>query len=266
MELVFTKVGSIATVRLNRPESLNALTPSLCNDLLNALKEVRADEEIKCMIITGTGKGFCSGADVKRRVDIRESHGEAGPATRLVRNRRSVTMPTVIPFFRQVEKPIIAAVNGVAAAAGFSLALACDVRIASEDARFKTAFIDRGLVPASGQSYFLTRAVGLGKALELMFSGGSISAEDALKLGLVNKVVPRDELTKESMDMAEKFARHAPLAMAFTKLLAYRALENDLVAQIDLEMQLMAMCRDTADHREGDKAFLENREALFTGG
>ena len=262
MNVLLTREGNIAVVTLNRPESLNALNQELEDELLAALEEVAIDREVRCVVLTGAGRGFCSGADMKNR---KGNQADLTPALRYLENRKLPVPFKVIPLLRRMHKPVIAAVNGVAAGAGFSMVLACDFRIASDTARFTSVYIKRGLVPDAGQSYYLPRVVGTSMALEIMLSGDMISAADALAMGLVRRVVPAEELLKEATAFAEKLAKSPPIAVGYTKQLVYQGLENDLITQIDDEMRTQALVRSTADHVEAVKAFVEKRPPNFTG-
>lgn len=266
MSVIYRKEGKIAYVCMNQPGNLNPLSPEVYEGVYRNLLDARNDDNVRCLIITGSGRGFSSGADIKLRVRDREAGTEPGGALRLLSHRKNINNPTfgIIPLLRRMEKPVIAAINGVAAASGLSLALACDFRIASENARFTSAFLKRGLIPA-GQTFLLPRIVGFAKALEIMLFSDILTAQQALEIGLVNKVVPADDLMPESETWANKLAAMPPIALGFAKQLAYKAIENDLLSQIDYEMQMMAICRDTNDHRESDKAFVEKRAAKFEG-
>lgn len=261
-DAIFEKEDGIATLTLNRPERLNALSPGIREALIRAVQEVDKDEDTRVLIITGAGRGFCAGADV----------GALGGAPDQIRSgevgRKGIMGPLSLPVLRlaRLEKPVIAAVNGVAAGAGFGLAMACDIRIASENARFISVFVRRGLPVEWGLSYFLPKAVGLSRALQIMWTGDAINAAEAERIGLVNKVVPADELMSEAKELARKLAKGPPIAIELIKRTVYTGLEsNNLMAQLGFETYVAGICARTEDFREGVKAFLEKREADFTG-
>lgn len=263
-DLKFEREGAIAIVTLNRPDVLNSLSPGLRNSLIQAIETVDKDDSLKVMIITGAGRGFCAGADVKQT--LAKAGADRGPV-RACEGRKGILGPTSLPVQRlyTLEKPVIAAVNGVAAGAGLGIALACDVRIASEAARFISVFVRRGLVPDSGVTYFLPRLVGMAKALELMWTGDEVSAKDAERLGIVSRVVPQDDLMKASMELAERLARGPSVAIEFTKRLAYAGMYTSLPAQLAHEVYGSWVARGTDDFEEGVKSFIEKRKPVFKG-
>jgi len=260
-DATFEKEGGIATLTLNLPERLNALSPGIREALLGAAEDVAQDDDTKVLIITGAGRAFCSGADVRGlagQVEIRS--GEAG--------RRGIMGPLSLPVLRlsQLDKPVIAAVNGVAAGGGFGLATACDIRIASENARFISVFVRRGLPVEWGLSYFLPRVVGTTKALEILWTGRAVDAQEAERIGLVSKVVPADDLMNEARALAAKFAKGPSIAIELIKRTVYAGLQsNNLAAQLGYETYAAGVCVRTEDFAEGVKAFLEKREAAFQG-
>ena len=252
--------GGVATLTLNRPDALNALNAQITQELHKALAEASGDLNVRCLLITGAGRGFSSGADLTQ---LEDSYREGTPAPlgdMLRDGYHNIILPIV-----HMEKPVVAAVNGVAAGAGCSMALACDFRIASDKARFFQAFIKVGLVQDSGASYFLPRLVGFAKATELALLGDIIDAETALRYGLVTKVVPHDTLMDEARAFARSLADGPTRAYGLSKKALYFGSENDLEATMDFEADLQAQMALTADHMEGTRAFLEKRQPKFEG-
>jgi len=257
--ILLKKEGNIATITLNRPERLNALDWPAQWLFGQKLDEVAGDNDIRALIITGAGRAFCAGGDVsaqKGRIGMKPAERRAG-MKRLLKNPLKIRKMTI---------PVIAMVNGVAVGAGCNMALACDIIIASEKARFSQAFVKVGLVQDFGGSYLLSRQVGTKKACELVFTGDIIDAYEALRIGMVNKVVPEEELENVTREMAMKIASRAPLAVSIAKRSIYDGFDNfDLETALEYEMYTQGLCSDTEDHREGATAFLEKREPEFKG-
>ena len=246
----------VATITLDRPAALNSLEAGLKAELLRALRTAARDPAVRVVILTGAGRAFCAGQDLKERL--------APDPTPLDVEVRERFNPIVIAL-RRLEKPVIAAVNGVAAGAGASLAFACDLRIAAQGATFVLAFGRIGLVPDSGATWLLPRLVGLGRATELMLLPDSIGADEALRIGLVNRVVPDAELAAEAGRLAAALAAGAPRALALTKRAIQRAQEAGFEASLDYEASLQGIAGRTADHAEGLAAFVEKRAPRFSG-
>ncbi len=260
-DIILEKEQGIATITLNRPEKLNAVSLAMREDLKRALREVRDDDDIRVLIVTGAGRGFCSGADVGATMDT-VVRGE------VKRESRTIVHEPISPYVLQLaklEKPTIAAVNGAAVGVGLSIALACDIRIASENARIGPNWVRYALPPDGGGSYFLPRLVGMAKTLELVFTGDMIGAPEAERIGLVNRVVPADELMKATKELAEKIAKGPPITIELIKRAVYRGLYNDLESQIHFETYVAAIAARTEDHQEGVKAFAERRQPVFKG-
>jgi 2-(1,2-epoxy-1,2-dihydrophenyl)acetyl-CoA isomerase len=253
--------AQVCTVTLNRPESLNSLNDQMTTDLTNVVKQLKRDGEVRCVVITGAGRAFSSGQDLG---ELKKKYSDPAFVPHLADDLRRRYNP-VIAGLRELEKPVIAAVNGVAAGAGLSLALACDIRIASDKASFIEVFVNVGLVPDSGSTFMLPRLVGLGKALELCFTGDKVSAEQALDLGIVNRVVPAERLIETTMELANRLAALPTRAIGLTKRLLNRSLTTDLEGMLEAEAFAQETAGLSADHREGVMAFFEKRPAKFQG-
>jgi len=258
--LLYEVKDRIATLTLNRPERLNALGDTLREDLYDAVLKAAADDEVRVLVITGAGRGFCSGGDVKSM----NERDRAGASASLNDKISPLRDPTLLAM-RDCPKPIIAAVNGAAAGAGMNLALACDMRIASTSAKFAQAFVKRGLHPDWGGTYFLPRIVGTAKACELIFTGDTIDAAEALRLGIVNSVVEPEALLPRACALAAKIAAGPPIAIRLAKRAIYRNQESDLRTALEYETYAQNLCRDTEDAKEGVKAFVEKRAPVFRG-
>ncbi len=258
--LLYEVKDRIATLTLNRPERLNALGGTLREDLFAAVTQATADPNVGVLVITGAGRGFCSGGDVKSMSE----RGQAGSSS-TTDERLAPVRDRCILAMRDCPKPVIAAVNGAAAGAGMNLALACDIRIASSAAKFSQAFVKRGLAPDWGGSYFLPRVVGSAKACELIFTGDSIDATEALRLGIVNSVVAPEELMTATYNLARKIAAGPPVAIALSKRAIHHNQEVDLRAALEFETYAQIICKDTEDSKEGVKAFMEKRAPVFKG-
>jgi 2-(1,2-epoxy-1,2-dihydrophenyl)acetyl-CoA isomerase len=256
--LSLEREGHVATITLNRPEKLNALSRDLIDELHVALDEVSDDSDIRVLILTGAGRGFCSGADVGRQLESLE--GRQAPPTA----PQGPVITELGPHIRRIPQPVIAAVNGVAAGAGFAIALASDVRIASEAARFSCIFIKRSLVPDTAASYTLPKLVGNGIAREMALTGNIYSAQWALEKGLVNKVVPADKLLEEAMALANDIAANPPLSVRATKQLLNEH-DEDLYTILPKEHAANAPSTGSEDRLEAVRSFLEKRQPVFKG-
>jgi 2-(1,2-epoxy-1,2-dihydrophenyl)acetyl-CoA isomerase len=248
--------GAIATLTLDRAEALNALTVPVKVALRDAFESLAVDRDVRAVILTGAGRAFCAGQDLAER-----EQPDAAPLEVEVRDRYN----PIIRAIRSMGQPVIAAVNGVAAGAGASLAFACDLRIAAEEARFVLAFGRIGLVPDSGATWFLPRLVGPAKAAELALVGAALDAAEALRLGLVSRVVPGDQLLAETRALAQKLAEAAPGALSLTKAALERSLTSTLDEALEEEARLQGIAGASADHAEGLAAFREKRPPRFTG-
>jgi 2-(1,2-epoxy-1,2-dihydrophenyl)acetyl-CoA isomerase len=244
----------VQTITLNRPDSLNALNAVMRRELLAAFKSAARDDSVRAVLLTGAGRGFCSGADLR-----------GGSGERDFRRVLTNEYNPLITAIRELPMPVIAAVNGVAAGAGMSLALACDLVYAADDARFILAFVRIGLVPDSGVTRILVRALGRHRTAELAFTGDPLSAEDARAAGLVNKVAPGAELLAQAGAVAERLAAGPTHAIGLAKRLINAAEDAPLAATLATEAGLQELAGRTADHAEGVAAFTEKRDPRFTG-
>jgi 2-(1,2-epoxy-1,2-dihydrophenyl)acetyl-CoA isomerase len=253
-EVETSRDGAVLTITLNRPEVLNAFNAAMHRALAGALKEAR-DPEVRAVVLTGAGRGFCVGQDL---TEFSEAPGDI--AGRL----RESYHPNVLAI-RALEKPVIAAVNGAAAGAGLSIACVCDIRIAADTASFVPAFINIGLVPDSGGSYFVTRLLGPARAFEWMTSGRKLTAAEAHAWGMVSEVVEGDSLAARAAERAAQLALMPTRGIGMTKRLFDHAVGASLEDQLEREAQLQAAATQTGDFKEGVSAFLEKRPPRFTG-
>jgi len=258
-ELLVEESGGVMTLTLNRPEVLNSLTHAMMDGLMASLKKAEKDKNTRCVILTAAGRAFCAGADLgdlkKRQADKPLSFGE---------ELRRHFNPLILQI-RRMEKPVIGAVNGLAAGAGASIILSTDIKIAAQEAKFISAFVRVGLVPDSGITYFMPRFLGLSLALERAWTAKPVTAEEALRFGWVNRVVPPEQVLSAAKEMAAELLKAPPLAVALTKRAMNRSLENDLEGQMEYEAQLQEVLGKTKDHREGVAAFLEKRPPRWRG-
>jgi 2-(1,2-epoxy-1,2-dihydrophenyl)acetyl-CoA isomerase len=259
-QIVVERDGAVTRITLNRPDKLNALTQVMSDELVDAFTRLRDDPEVRAVILTGAGRGFCAGQDLTEF----EAAYRAGERPDIEAHLKR-SFHRLIPLIVTTPKPVIAAVGGVAAGAGVSLAVACDVRIASDEARFIQAFVKIGLVPDSGGTWLLPRVIGYPNALELSITGDPIEAGRALALGLVSRVVPPSDLDQEVAAYASRLASMPTAAVAATKELMRDALGLDLEEALRREGAAQSRMGQTADHLEGVMAFAEKREPRFTG-
>ncbi|MCC5478674.1 enoyl-CoA hydratase/isomerase family protein [Streptomyces barringtoniae] len=258
-ELETERSGQVAHLTLNRPEALNALTPAMRDELTDRLCEASCAPDVRAVVLTGTGRGFCAGADLRGGADGGDR--QPGDVARMLRRGAQRLIAAVL----DCEKPVIAAVNGTAAGLGAHLAFACDLVLAAESARFIEVFVRRGLVPDAGGAYLLPRLVGPQRAKELMFFGDAVPAADAQRLGLVNRVVPDGELEKTAREWAARLASGPTRSLALTKHLVNTSLESDRATAFAAEAWAQELNLTTEDAREGLRAFAERRGAEFRG-
>jgi 2-(1,2-epoxy-1,2-dihydrophenyl)acetyl-CoA isomerase len=263
--LLFEKRDGVATLTLNRPDVRNALTSAMFLDMERMLLEIAADEEVRVVVLTGAGRGFSAGADLepvskeeRGRTEAPSFPGDAGGDI-LERGNRCILR------LRALRKPVLGSIHGDAVGIGCSLALATDLRIASDAARFGVVFARIGLGPDGGASHLLRELVGTAKALELLFTGDVIDADEALRLGLVNRVVAADELADATRELAERLARGPTLAYGFAKAAVYESASLPFESVLDFEARNQRAASRSADVKEGIRAFLERRKPEFRG-
>lgn len=259
--ILFEKTGGVATIALNRPKVLNAFNGRMHEDFNDALDAAAEDDEVRCIVLRGEGRGFSAGADLTGE-DLSPQNGSERPdlgAYLRETYSRSVMKMAGIP------KPIVASLHGPVYGAGLGMALACDLRLAADSAKFSVAFIKIGLMPDAGVSFFLPRLVGLGKAMEMSMLGDSVDAEEAGRIGLVNKVVPEEGLAEETAVLAGRLAALPTKALGRMKSTFHGSFDRDLPASLEEEARGQTFCGNTEDHREGIAAFFEKCEPNFTG-
>ena len=256
--LLSVKEG-VGTITLNRPERLNAFAGSMRQEVCQAVREMADHRDVRVLVITGAGRAFCAGADIGYMKDLMQRN-DTDAFHDLVEAGREV-----VTTIRTTPKPVVASVNGPAAGGGANLALACDIRIASEKASIGQTFNRIGLHPDWGGTYFLPRLVGSAKALELIFSGEMIGADEGHRIGLFNTVVPHDRLEAETLRFARELAQKPPLALALAKKAIYQSDDSDLSGMLDMELDHQLTCFSSEDATEGLNAFLEKRQPRFSG-
>jgi len=260
--LIVEREEQIAIVTLNRPDKLNALSGDLRREMLEACAELREDDDVRAIIWTGAGRGFCAGADLTGR----PAAGEAPPLKRQQTLDEFGWVGAQAKALYYLDKPMIAAVNGPAAGAGMSLALACDLRVGSEQTRFKVVFIERNLSPDSGLSFFLPRIVGYARAADLIYTSRTVAGEEALRIGLLDRLVPAELLLGEAKALAHQIAAWPPMAMQMSKRVLQRSMHNSLEDHLREETTALSYGRRAVnDARESAASFREKRTPVFTG-
>ncbi|MDX1415713.1 MAG: enoyl-CoA hydratase-related protein [Candidatus Promineifilaceae bacterium] len=255
--IIYKKQDSVATITMNRPERRNAMNLAMNSELLDAFELTAADEEVRAVLVTGAGKGFCSGADLTMFQPV--------PTPEQLQKLIISNYQPMMAVIKDMQKPVIAAVNGAAAGAGASLALACDLRVMAHDASLLMAFSNIALIPDAGANWLMTRLVGYSRAYEIAVEGHQIPAERCLELGLTNKVVPADQLSSIAFAWAMKLAQRPTLALGLTKQAMQYAGQNDLASTIEFEADLQRQTIVSEDFLEGVMAFMQKREPLFRG-
>ncbi|UCF82022.1 MAG: enoyl-CoA hydratase/isomerase family protein [Desulfobacteraceae bacterium] len=248
----------VAIITLNRPEARNAFSHEMITLWNDYLKQARGNNTVRVIIVTGAGDTFCSGGDIREMAEGRLQSWD-------MKSFLWDGVHRIILTLEDLDKPVIAAINGAAMGAGMDMAIMCDIRMCSENARFAESYINMGVIAGDGGAYFLSRLVGTSKALELLLTGEVVSPEEALQLGIVNRVVPHEDLTKETIALAETIAHKPPLAVRMMKRSVYQAQTGSLRSHLDYISSQMALLSETDDHREAAQAFLEKRAPVFTG-
>jgi 2-(1,2-epoxy-1,2-dihydrophenyl)acetyl-CoA isomerase len=259
--LQFNKKKFVATITLNRPESLNALNLAMCNEFLNAIKRCGWDKEIRTIVLTGSGKAFCAGGDVGDIGDFLRNQPQDDPG-KIIEEIVSVFHPMILAI-RQIKKPVIGAINGFCSGGGAGLAQACDILVAAENARIHMAYAQIGQATDGGNSFFLTQKLGFHRAAELIFTGGSLDAQEAYRLGIFNRVVSSEDLLSEAEKLAERLAHSSSVAIGLAKSLLNKALSGNLETQLEAEKEAVIRCGGTKEFKEGITAFFEKRNPDF---
>lgn len=264
--IIFEKEAGIATLTLNRPEVLNALNQQMTEEMVAAIESAARDETVRVVIINGAGRAFCSGMDVGNLQEIAAGdvpYMETAPGKAIL---GQASFNTLVMNLRTLAAPVICAIRGAAAGAGLAFALACDIRLAAEDARFSVAFTQRGFIPDMGATYFLPRLVGLGMASKLVFASDTIDAREAARIGLVDEVVPSEELMEKAKELALRIVRNPPLAVKMSKQALNKGMnETDLKSHMEYEIFIQAALQQTEDSKEAVNSFIEKRVPRYRG-
>jgi 2-(1,2-epoxy-1,2-dihydrophenyl)acetyl-CoA isomerase len=256
--VLYDEDNGVANIALNRPEKLNAFDSALHDELYTALGDAADDEQIRCIVLRGEGRGFSAGADLAQVVREADGAPDLGEYLRTTYSR-------LVKRMVGIEKPIVAALHGPVYGAGVGVALACDLRVAAQSAKFSVAFIKIGLMPDAGVTFLLPRIVGLGRAMEMSMLGDAVDAEEAYRIGLVNRVVADDSLSEEVRNLADRLAAMPTVALGWIKHALYASFERDVETALEAEAEGQTFCGFTQDHKEGVTAFFEKREPRFTG-
>lgn len=263
--IILERRGNVALLTLNRPERLNALSPQMTDELAAALDAVDDDDEARVLVITGAGRGFCSGADVGGMRNERQEGAGSTRSAEALRQGLIRSAGRVQPRIQKLRVPTIAMVNGAAVGAGCDLAMACDLRTGCEKTRFMNAFVRIGLFPGWGGTWLYPRVMGVGRALEFLYTGEFMESEEAGRLGVINRLVPSEELERETMALAGKIASGPPIAMRLAKMQVYGGLDMDFETALGVAAACETITLSSEDHREGVAAFREKRQADFKG-
>jgi enoyl-CoA hydratase/carnithine racemase len=271
-ETLYNVANRVATITLNRPDKLNAWTALMESEVRSHMENAEQDDEVRVIVLTGAGRGFCAGADMSLLSAVAERGVDDRGREQVLRdsaNRREGVAPDFqkkYSYFPAVGKPVIAAINGPVVGLGLVIALYCDLRLASESARFSTTFARRGLIAEYGMAWMLPRIVGIANALDLLFSARTIDAAEALRLGLVNRVFPQETFLEKAQESAQELASTvSPRSLRIIKRQVYEAMSQPLAEAFDISVREMIACFRTEDFKEGVAHFVEKRPAAFTG-
>jgi enoyl-CoA hydratase/carnithine racemase len=256
--LLYHIEGHTAVITINRPEAKNAFSPEMIALWRGSLEEARENHNVRVIVVTGRGDTFCSGGDIREMAEGKLKSWD-------MKNFLWQGVHRIILTLEDLDKPVIAAINGAAMGAGLDMAIMCDLRVCSDKARLAESYILMGLVPGDGGAYFLPGLVGLAKALEMFLTGEVLSAQEALDVGLVNRVVPHERLMEETLGLADRIASKPPLATRMMKRAVYQAQRSTLRSHLDYISSQISLLSETRDHQEAVKAFLEKREPVFMG-
>ena len=262
--ILLRKQDGIATLTLNRPESLNAINRQMFEELAVALQDVATDDSVRVFVLTGAGRAFCASVDIKEFAGADDNFLSDISVSELYEFARSYPQKVTL-ILRNMEKPTIAMVNGLALGDGFDWILSCDIRIASEEARFRTGFLQMGLFPITGSTWLYPRAMGVNKALEMLYTDEWMSAQEAHEAGVLNRVVPAEKLEKETMALADKIAKSPPIPIRLIKRHVYSGLSVGLEEGLEQAALAEALTLTSQDHREALAAFREKRPPIFQG-
>ncbi len=261
--IAFEKEDRVAMITLNRPERLNAVNRAMLDEFKEALEKVANDDEVRVLIVTGAGRGFCAGADLRAS----GSEAEIGEADTQEEQRQALRhgLQEISLRLHQLSIPTIAMVNGVATGLGFDWALACDLRIGSENSRFRVSFTKVGAIPGGGGTWLMPKIIGLSKAAELIFTGDFLESKEAEKIGVLNKLVPADDLRMETLSMAKRIAENPPIAVRLSKLQLRKWLEVNMESALEIIAAFQTICLASNDYKEAVAAFRDKREPKFQG-
>jgi enoyl-CoA hydratase/carnithine racemase len=261
-DLRYEVEGALATITLDRPDAHNAYSAEMVESLVGALDAAETDDAVRCVVLTGAGRSFHAGGDLKK---MRDHSGMFAGGPSQLRRQYIDGIQTIPRRIAQFDKPIVAAINGAAIGAGLDLACMCDIRIVSRAAKLGSTFVKVGLVPGDGGAYFLARTVGFSRALGMVLTGRLVAADEALAMGLVHEVADPDALLATARRWAEQIAANAPLAVRLTKRAAYRSWDLDVDTALELAASFQGMVQTTEDHREAVAAILDKRPPVFKG-
>ncbi|MCO1599901.1 enoyl-CoA hydratase/isomerase family protein [Desulfosporosinus nitroreducens] len=270
--LLYQKDGFLARIILNRPEKYNAFSLPMIRKWAEALQDAQDDQTIRVVVVTAKGKAFSAGGDIEAMANGKgfvgcDDQGETW-GNKAIDRKRALTnhVHKVALTLEMMDKPVICGINGIAIGAGLDMALMCDIRVAAEDAQLSAGYVKAGIVPGDGGAFYLPRLVGVAKALEILWTGDYISASEAKEIGMINKVVPAQELEQATLELARKIAESPPVCVQMIKRAVYSAQRtNDLRTALDLISSQMAIVSEMSDHKEGLKALIEKRKPIFTG-